>query len=68
MQYFNICTKRTYEVGGEKKVKWLKCGTLKILGDGKKFIELTMFPNTSFYVFEQKQKGEIQEDQNVSGL
>lgn len=58
--YFSVCTKRTYEKQGETKTIWLNCGTLKVLDDGKKFLELSMFPNTSFYIFEQKKKEEAQ--------
>lgn len=54
----DIMTRREYEKDGEKKSVWLKCGTLKTLDNGKKFIELNMFPDTSFYVFEQKKKEE----------
>ena len=56
MVYKNICTKREYEVNGVKKVKWFVVGTLKETNDGKQFIELNMFPNTSFYVFSQKER------------
>jgi hypothetical protein len=56
MKYFDICTKREYEKNGEKKAVWLKCGTLKQSDEGRQFIELNMFPSTSFYVFEQKKR------------
>ncbi len=58
MIYKNIVTKRTYEQNGETKTKWLRVGTLKETDEGKTFIELNMFPDTSFYVFEQKSKDE----------
>ena len=61
MHYKDICTKRTYEKDGKEKAKWFKVGTLKITDEGKEFIELNIFPNTPFYVFEQKKKDE-QED------
>lgn len=56
MDYKNICTFKEYLKNGEKKKKWFPVGTLKTNDDGKQFIELNMFPNTSFYVFEQKEK------------
>ena len=62
MKTFNICTKRTYEKDGEKKTIWLNVGTLKETDDGKRFIELNMFPNTPFYAFAPKPK-EGQADQ-----
>ena len=62
MEYHDICSKKTYTKGGEEKTVWLKCGTLKVLEDGKKFIELSMFPQTSFYVFKQKPKDGVEEE------
>lgn len=56
MKTFNICTKRTYEKDGEQKNLWLNVGKLKETDDGKRFIELNMFPNTPFYAFEPKPK------------
>jgi len=67
MEYYNICTKRTYQKQGETKTIWMKCGTLKILDDGKKFIELFMHPDTSFYVFEQKKKEDAQKENELEG-
>jgi len=55
MKFYSICTKQTYETKGVQKSKWLKCGTLKVLDDNKMFIEINMFPNTTFYVFEPKE-------------
>ena len=56
MTYKNICTKKTFTSNGEERVKWLQAGTMRITDDGKQFIELNMFPNTPFYVFEQREK------------
>lgn len=56
MIYKNVCTKREYEVNRVKKVTWLQCGTLRVNDAGKEFIELNMFPNTSFYVFPKKER------------
>jgi len=58
MIYKDIVTKRTYTVNGQEKTKWLNVGTLKVTDEGKEFIELNMFPNTPFYVFEKKEKTE----------
>ena len=62
MTYKDICTKRTYEKDGKTKAKWFKVGTLKETDDNKTFIELSMFPNISFYVFEQKAKEDKAEE------
>lgn len=56
MTFKNICTKRTWEKDGKEKTKWFVVGTLKITDDGKSFIELNMFPNTPFYIFDQEKK------------
>jgi len=56
MVYKNICTKKVYTQNGEEKVKWLNAGTMRITDDNKMFIELNMFPNTPFYVFDPKPK------------
>ncbi len=58
MVYKDIVTKREYMKGEEKKVKWFNVGTLKVTDEGKEFIELNIFPNTSFYVFDKKEKEE----------
>ena len=60
MLYFDVCTKREWEQNGAKKHAWLKCGTMRKTDDGKTFLELNMFPNTSFYVFPQKKKEDEQ--------
>lgn len=56
MKYKDILTKRTYKVNGEDKTVWLNVGTARITDDGKEYLELNMFPNTPFYVFEKQAK------------
>ncbi len=56
MQIDNICVKKTYTRNGEEKVAWSIVGVLKTTDDGKQYIDLNMFPNTSFYVFPPKPK------------
>jgi hypothetical protein len=51
----NICTKKTYTKDGAEKVSWLNVGKLAEY-KGKKFIELNMFPNQTFYVFDEKEE------------
>lgn len=60
----NICAKRTYQKNGEEKTVWLQVGTLKTLDDGKRFLELNLFPNTPFYIFEPKDKQESKPKQS----
>lgn len=52
----NICTVKTYDKNGETKKHWMTVGVLKEMEDGRQFIELSMFPNTAFYVFSPKEK------------
>lgn len=54
-RYENVCTKRTYTQNGEQKSVWFNVGTLKTMDDGKRYLELNIFPNTPFYVFERKE-------------
>ncbi len=54
----DIVTKRTYTSKGEEKTQWLNVGTYKKTDDDKEFIELNMFPNTPYYIFEKKPKQE----------
>lgn len=56
MKFENICTKKTYKQNDVDKTVWLKCGTLRITDDGKKFIELNHLPGITFYVFPPKEK------------
>ena len=70
MKFLNVCTKKTYEQGGETKTKWLQAGTLRVTDDGKMFIELNILPNTTLFVFEPKprdnEKQETYENANSS--
>lgn len=61
MKYEDIVTRRSYTKDGNEKVVWLKCGTLRTTDDGKKFIEMNDRPETTFYVFQQKEKVESKE-------
>lgn len=58
MDIKNIVTKREYVVNGEKKAAWFTVGSLKTTDEGKQFIELGMYPGTSFYVFPRKNREE----------
>ena len=58
MKYHDVCTKKTFTQNGQEKTVWLKCGTMRVMDDGKTFIELNHQPGVTFYVFEQKKKDE----------
>jgi len=56
---FDIIVPKTYEQHGEQKKQWRNVGTLvhfPASGDKNEGyrLELSMFPNTNFYVFEQR--------------
>jgi len=61
MKRFNICTARTYEKNGETKKAWRTVGQL-IQWPAKEdkpesfSIELHMFPETRFSVFEERDR------------
>ena len=66
-KYFDICRKETYTSQGQEKTKWHKVGTLKILEDGKQFIDLPLL-GPSLYVFEQKEHNKaVKQATDVSG-
>jgi len=54
MQLFDVCTKRVYEVDGEKKVKWYKAGFMKTTERGNTYIRLFNQPDVDLYVFEKE--------------
>ena len=66
MKRFNIVTRRTYKKkNGEEKTQWSTIGSLvQFPASGDKSegyaIELSMFPDTKFYVFEQKPREDRQ--------
>lgn len=54
MQILDICTKKTFEMNGERRAKWFKAGFLKITDSGRKYICLFHQPMTEFYVMDKK--------------
>ncbi len=56
MKYQDLVVKKTWE--GQDKPKWLNVGTLRTTDDGKQFIEINVLPQTTIYVFDQKDKSE----------
>ncbi len=63
MKRFNVVTKKTYERDGEEKTQWNNVGTLTFFpareDKTESFIlELSMFPHTKFFIFEQKKREE----------
>jgi len=51
MQFYDVCSKRTYEVDGEKKVKFYKAGFMKTTEKGNTYIRLFNQPEVDFHVF-----------------
>jgi hypothetical protein len=74
MQRFNVNTKKTYSKNGEEKTVWNTVGTITQFDNGDFALELSMFPDTKYYVFPQKEKGEqqpvspVQEEIKVSDI
>ena len=63
MVRYNISVPREYDKNGEKKTAWSNVGKLvRFEANGEKpegfVIELFMFPNTKFMVFEEKPRDE----------
>lgn len=61
MKRYNIVVGRKYEKNGEEKTQWNNVGSLVFFPETEEKeegyrIELNMFPNTKFSVFEQKPK------------
>lgn len=58
---YDITTSSTYTKDGVEKTKWNQIGKLieyENDGETRRFIELFMFPNTRFSVFEEKARNE----------
>lgn len=53
---FNVVTKTTYQQNGEEKTKWNNVGRIVQFDNGGIKLELNMYPNTDFAVFEEKPK------------
>ena len=64
----DIVVRKSYTKDGEEKTFWNKVGTLKEF-NGKQYVELFMYPDTQFYVFDrqdQDQRREVsQNNENV---
>lgn len=56
---FDICSKRIYEKNGETKVKFQRIGVLRMSEAGRIYIQLYIFPQTDFYVFEKDSQPEV---------
>ncbi|MBI4946472.1 MAG: hypothetical protein HY840_08740 [Bacteroidetes bacterium] len=58
MQLFNVCSKKVYEKNGERKIKWMKAGLLKIADSGKIFLSFFHLPDVEYHLFEHEPKKE----------
>ena len=62
MKFHNVCSCKTFKKkDGTEKTVWLNCGTMKVTDENKIFLELNMFPSTTFFVFPPKPKEESSE-------
>jgi hypothetical protein len=55
---FEVCTRKSYEKDGEKKVKWYKAGYIKETDKGTRYLRLFQQPHTNFFIFEREQPQE----------
>lgn len=60
MKQFNISAPKTFQKDGQDKTIWLQVGSMRVLDDGKIFIELNHLPNQTFMAFEQKKEKEVE--------
>jgi hypothetical protein len=70
MKRFNIVVPKKYSKNGEEKVAWNNIGTLVYFPatENKEegyILELNMFPNVTFKVFEQKPRETKPKDEEV---
>lgn len=56
MKRFKISTQTTYKKNGEEKKYYPEVGKITQFDDGGLALDLNMFPDTKFYVFEDKPK------------
>ena len=49
---FAVKSKKTYEKNGEQRTLWLNVGTIIKFDNGSMLLELNMFPDKQFAVFE----------------
>ena len=58
MKIFDVCTQKSFEKDGEKKVKWYKAGYIKETDKGRKYLRFFHMPNTDFFIFEKEEPQE----------
>ena len=56
MKKFTINTAKKYKKDGQEKTQWNRVGTLVEFKEGEFALELNMFPDTKYFVFEDKPK------------
>ena len=56
MKKFNVSTPKKYTKNGEEKTAWLEVGVITEFDDKKQVLELNMFPNQKFFIFEREEK------------
>lgn len=56
MTYKDIFTLKEYEEDGETKKLWQKVGYIKTTASGGQFMNLPMFPDTAFYIFDNDEE------------
>jgi hypothetical protein len=59
MKKYNVTSVKKYMKGAEEKKIWLTVGTITEFDNGNSILELNMFPNQQFSIFENKPKGHL---------
>lgn len=54
MQFFDVFTKKVFELNGEKKAKYYRAGFLKITEKGNRYLRLFLLPDVDFYIRERE--------------
>ena len=54
MRLFNVLTKRVIPTKGEPTTLWHKVGLIKVTNSGHWYLQLFLFPDIDFFVYEQE--------------
>ena len=60
MKKYTINTAKKYTKDGVEKTQWNNVGRLVEFKEGEFALELNMFPDTKYFVFEDKPKGSVE--------
>ena len=67
MKKFNVVSPKKYTKNNEEKTIWLQVGTITEFDKGNQILELNMFPNEKYCIFEQKPKEDKPQENSSVG-